>query len=69
MSKERFLLTIVLALILACVGCERKAPEPEVDEPEVPEMPVAQVLKGVDIALIDQQGGEVKLGDYAEVRP
>ena len=65
MSKERFLLTIVLALVLTCVGCERKAPEPEVDEPEAPEMPVAQALKGVDMVLFDQQGGEVKLGDYA----
>ena len=65
MHKERLLLTIVLALILVFVGCEQKAPEPEVSESEAPEMPVPQALKAVDIALLDHQAKEVKLSDYA----
>jgi peroxiredoxin len=65
MLKKTVLLIMVLALMLVFIGCEQKAPEREVDEPEVPGAAAAQALKGVDMVLLDQQGKEVKLGDYA----
>ena len=65
MLKKTVFLTITLALILVFPGCQKKSPPPQMREPNQPSVSSSQTLQGEGIVLVDHQGSEVKLGDYA----